>query len=93
LCWRIRLLGYKILFVPNSIVYHYGGAFVGRREENPQTLFHLGKNHITSLMKNYEFRNVVKDLPMYLVFLFLHEVYLTLKGKFHALLAYLKSLL
>jgi GT2 family glycosyltransferase len=33
LCWRIRLLGYKILSVLNSIVYHYGGAFVGGREE------------------------------------------------------------
>jgi hypothetical protein len=33
LCWRIRLLGYKILFVLNLIVYHYGGAFVGGREE------------------------------------------------------------
>jgi len=93
LCWRIRLLGYKILFVPKSIVYHYGGAFVGRREESPQILFHLRKNHIMSLMKNYEFKNVVKYLPMYLAFLFLHGVYLTLRGRLYVPLTYLKSLL
>jgi GT2 family glycosyltransferase len=93
LCWRIRLLGYKILFVPNSIVYHYGGAFVGRREENLQILFHLRKNHIMSLMKNYELKNLAKYLPMYLAFLFLHGVYLALRGKLYVPLTYLKSLL
>jgi GT2 family glycosyltransferase len=26
LCWRIRLRGYKVVFIPNSIVYHYVGG-------------------------------------------------------------------
>jgi len=93
LCWRIRLLGYKILFVPDSIVYHYEGAFVGRREENPQILFHLRKNHMMTLMKNYELKNLMKYLPMYLAFLLLHGVYSALRGKLYVPLTYLKSFL
>jgi len=93
LCWRIRLLGYKILFAPDSIVYHYGGAFVGRREENPRILLHLRKNHMMTLMKNYELKNLMKYLPMYLAFLLLHGFYSALRGKLYVPLTYLKSFL
>lgn len=92
LCWRIRLMGYKIVSAPKSTVYHYGGALVGKREENPTVLFHLRKNHITSLLKNYEFKNAMKYLPLYLTFLFGHAFLTALKGKTTIVLAYIKAI-
>jgi GT2 family glycosyltransferase len=92
LCWRIRLLGYKIVFVPKSIVYHYGGALVGKREENPTILFHLRKNHITSLIKNYQLKNTIKYLPIYLTFLFGHACLTLLEGKTSITLVYIKAI-
>jgi GT2 family glycosyltransferase len=91
LCWRIQLLGYKIVFVPKSIVYHYGGALVGNREKNPIILFHLRKNHIASLIKNYELKNTIKYLPLYLTFLFGHALLAIPKGKTKIALAYIEA--
>lgn len=91
LCWRIWLRGYKIVSAPKSVVYHYGGALVGEREENPTILFHLRKNHITSLIKNYQLKNTMKYLPIYLTFLFGHALITILKDKTNITMAYIKA--
>ena len=91
LCWRIWLRGYKIVSAPQSVVYHYGGGIVGNREQNPKILFHLRKNHITSLIKNYELKNTIKYLPLYLTFLFGHAFLTILQGKTNVALAYIKA--
>jgi len=91
LCWRIWLRGYKIVSAPKSIVYHYGGALVGKREENPTVLFHLRKNHITSLIKNYQLKNTMKYLPIYLTFLFGHACLTIPKGKINITITYIKA--
>ncbi|MGA2387236.1 MAG: glycosyltransferase family 2 protein [Candidatus Bathyarchaeia archaeon] len=61
LCWRIWLKGYKILFVPKSIVFHAGGASISRKKLETYYCFH--RNHITTLLKNYDLMNVAKYLP------------------------------
>mgnify|MGYP001049125428 CR=1 FL=1 len=61
LCWRIRLLGYKVMFAPNSIVYHYR-AYAWHRM--PSVLaFHYAKNHLSTLIKNYGILDLVKCIP------------------------------
>lgn len=91
LCWRIRLRGYRIVFVPSAVVYHYGAGSVGLREENTFILFHLRKNHMTSLIKNYELINVVKYLPRYIIYLAFHGLYSIHKGRADIVIAYIKS--
>jgi len=67
LCWRIRLRGYKIMFAPNSIVYHYRGYSWRKDSEKqkfpPHLIFHYLKNHISTLIKNYSILNLVKWIP------------------------------
>jgi GT2 family glycosyltransferase len=92
LCWRIRLMGYRIVFAPSSRVYHRGGGLVGEREENPFILFHLRKNHIMSLIKNYELKNTMKYLPTYLTFLLIHGLYSGWRGRTHVLPIYLRAM-
>ena len=67
LCWRVWLTGYQILFVPTSVVYHKVG---GTSSKMPKSFiqFHSSKNKICSLIKNLETKNLLKILPIHLLF-------------------------
>jgi len=65
LCWRLRLRGYRIVFVPTSVVYHARSASKGL----PLKLaFHSTKNHIATLIKNYGLGKLVKYIFPLLTF-------------------------
>jgi len=59
--------------------------------QNPTVLFHLRKNHITSLIKNYQLKNTMKYLPIYLTFLLGHACLTIPKGKTNITIAYIKA--
>ena len=59
-CWRIRLRGYKVVYVPKSIVYHIGKASTSA----PASVFYSTGNRIALLIKNYSLSNVVRYMPM-----------------------------
>ncbi len=61
LCWRIRLRGYKVVFVPKSIVYHKGQGTT-RKQASSFLTFHATKNHFAVLIKNYGAKNLLKYL-------------------------------
>jgi hypothetical protein len=61
LCWRIRLNGYKIVFVPKSRVYHIGGATTISSSVN---VFHTEKNRLSTLLKNMPLKYLVKYNPL-----------------------------
>jgi GT2 family glycosyltransferase len=48
LCWRIRLLGYRILSVPSAIVYHLGGG-----TSVPEKHYLKHRNNLVMMLKNY----------------------------------------
>lgn len=50
LCWRILSRGYKIVYVPDSIVYHLGGATLSKT--NPHKTFLNFRNNLYLLYKN-----------------------------------------
>jgi GT2 family glycosyltransferase len=50
LCWRLKSLGYKILSVPSSTVYHVGGGTLERG--NPRKTFLNFRNNLLLLYKN-----------------------------------------
>ena len=50
LCWRIRLLGYKICCLPESVVYHVGGGTLPK--SNSMKTFLNFRNNLTMLYKN-----------------------------------------
>ena len=49
LCWRMRLQGYKIVCLPESIVYHVGGGTLPKA--NPMKTFLNFRNNLTMLYK------------------------------------------
>ena len=50
LCWRLRLMGKRIVCIPNSVVYHVGGGTLPKT--NPMKTFLNFRNNLTMLYKN-----------------------------------------
>jgi GT2 family glycosyltransferase len=58
LCWRIRLLGYKVMAVPEAVVYHLGG---GTAIEDK---FYLKqRNNLIMILKNYSLGSLARYFP------------------------------
>ncbi len=55
--WRIRLLGYRIVSAPLSRVHHFVGGTKRR------TAYHIPKNTITLIVKNYSTPYLLRCLP------------------------------
>jgi GT2 family glycosyltransferase len=66
LCWRIWLAGYKVVFVPKSIVYHKGGG-TARRIGSERITYLFVRNRITSMIKNYSLLSLLKYLPIHII--------------------------
>lgn len=49
MCWRIRLRGYRIVCLPESVVYHVGGGTLPK--SNPMKTFLNFRNNLTMLYK------------------------------------------
>ena len=62
LCWRIQLLGYKIMCCPGSIVYHVGGGTLPKG--NSRKAFLNFRNNLIMLCKNLPFKEKLWKLPV-----------------------------
>lgn len=63
LCWRINLKGYKIFYVPKSIVYHFSEATTVKLN-NKFPLFHRTKNWLMLMLKNRELKALIRYNPL-----------------------------
>lgn len=50
LCWRLKNMGYRIVYTPQSVVYHVGGGSLPY--ESPQKLYLNFRNNLWLLYKN-----------------------------------------
>jgi GT2 family glycosyltransferase len=50
LCWRLKNCGYKILYTPESMVFHVGGGTLNK--ENPKKTYLNYRNNLFMLFKN-----------------------------------------
>lgn len=50
LCWRLRSRGYRIVCIPDSVVYHVGGGTLPK--DNPRKTFLNFRNNMILLYKN-----------------------------------------
>lgn len=50
LCWRLCSRGYKLMCIPQSVVYHVGGATL--KKENPRKTYLNFRNNLLMLYKN-----------------------------------------
>jgi len=61
LCWRMQLLGYKVRSVPQSAVWHEGGASL--REGSPQKVYYNHRNALLTLLRNRSAAPIIALLP------------------------------
>jgi hypothetical protein len=59
--WRARLMGWRCLYVPTSIVYHYHSAT--SKQGSPFKRYLITRNRIWTVIKNYPADEIWFDLP------------------------------
>lgn len=69
--WRVWIAGFRIVLAPKAKVYHY----IKIHKPTYKLYFHLCKNSIRMIVKNYELINVLKFLPLSFVFSFVGGIY------------------
>ncbi|MDP2638255.1 MAG: glycosyltransferase [Candidatus Levybacteria bacterium] len=72
LCHRLWLAGYKIVYIPDSIIYHHEAVDTSKQMEDYTRNYLSFRNRICSFIKNLEVINMVK------IFTFLFAIYLFL---------------
>jgi GT2 family glycosyltransferase len=84
LAWRARTQGWTCLYVPSAQVLHQHSAT--GVEGSPFKSFHLGRNKIWLLLKNYPVRHLWRYLPLVLAYDLLAVGYtLVIRRDVHAL--------
>ena len=80
-CWRVWLAGYKIIYVPSSVIYHKG-AQTAKRLKSSFVNYHSFKNRIASLIKNLGPAELFKTMPTHFLFCQLAFFAFLVMGKF-----------
>src|SRR6185436_19721438 len=61
MCWRIQLMGYKIMCVPESVVYHIGGGTLPKGDT--RKVFLNFRNNLIMLGKNLPWSEKIWKFP------------------------------
>lgn len=81
LCHRIMLYGKKIIYIPDSFIYHWGGGDMSVMEKNETTAFRTVRNRFYSYIKNLSLIEIIKVLPIHFIFSEALIVFALLRGK------------
>lgn len=65
LCWRAKRLGYKVMYTPNSSVYHLGGGSLAMG--SPRKVYYNFRNNLFMLWKNYSTSELIFRFPVRLL--------------------------
>jgi len=69
LSWRVWLSGYRVVFVPKSVVHHaYGTKKKSQSKYYPNYIvrYYGYRNYISTLIKNLSLINIIKIMPLHL---------------------------
>ena len=78
LSFRLRLQGFRCLYVPNAVVQHIGSASVGTRSDF--SLYHWQRNLIWSFVQNMPSALLWRALPLHLLTNIIFQIHFTLQG-------------
>ncbi|MBF0575891.1 glycosyltransferase family 2 protein [Dysgonomonas sp. GY617] len=79
LCWRLNARGLKVVCIPQSVVYHVGGATLAG--ENPKKTFLNFRNNLVMLYKNLDDKAFRKIYKVRFFLDYLAALQMILKGK------------
>lgn len=82
LCWRVWLSGHRVMYVPNSVVFHARAGIVSPLIANLATEFYFiaRMNRFRMILKNYEMRYLLVLVPFILLNQFKDLVVLIILG-------------
>jgi len=79
LCWRMKNLGYRIVFQPHSTVFHVGGGSLP--QGNPRKTFLNFRNNLMMLYKNLPLSQLLWKMPFRFVLDWVAAIYSLMKNK------------
>ena len=62
LCWRVKRAGFKVMVVPEAIIYHVGGGTLDY--DSPKKVYLNFRNSLYTLMKNEPFTHLLWKIPV-----------------------------
>lgn len=83
LCHRLWLAGYKVLYVPNSIIYHYEAVDTSKQMKDYTRNYLSFRNRICSFMKNLEGINIMKIFTVLFLIYALLLIFYMIRLKFY----------
>lgn len=95
LSWRVWLAGFRVVFIPKSVVYHAYGSKkkAGVGYYPPYVVRYYGcRNYISTLIKNLGFSNIIRILPLHLLSWVGVAMMFMLKLRFHDVKWILKAI-
>jgi len=85
LCWRARNLGYKVMYLGSSTVFHLGGSTLSNM--NPKKTFLNFRNSLFSILKNMPLKRAIIVIFVRLILDGIVGVRFIIQGKFSHCLA------
>ena len=86
-CWRARLKGYKIIYVPYAEVRHHW------RGSGAPMVYLLERHWLATLLKNYSLKTLIRLIPKYLALKTLKAIWLIARAESREKLTVLKAFL
>lgn len=83
IAWRIWLRGYEVYFLPTITVHHAFGTEEKQVEyyQDNDIVFKGCRNAITTMIKNYEMKNLFLKLPVHVLFWMMLSIPIFIKGE------------
>ncbi len=81
LCWRVRLLGYKVVAEPRALLYHRVSSTLGKTHNRPQKRYLSERNTLRTLLKNYSRGYLLFIVPLCLSVLALEVLFYLVSGR------------
>jgi GT2 family glycosyltransferase len=89
LCWRLKNIGYKILYCPDSIVYHVGGGTLSKT--SPRKTYLNFRNNLSLICKNHPPEFFILKFLMRMILDGVAAFKFLLSGQFPHFMAVLKA--
>lgn len=80
-CHRVWLSGKKVFYFPDSYMYHYGGGDMRVMTKDDLTMLRSFRNRIWSYCKNLSILELIKILPVHILFCEVFILFALLTGK------------
>jgi hypothetical protein len=89
LCWRMKNRGFKIMYEPNSVIYHIGGGTLPN--ESPFKLYLNYRNNLFLLIKNLPPKYIGSILRKRFIIDMMSAVFYLVKGQFNKMNSVFKA--